>query len=262
MIILIPMGGKGSRFVDVGYITNKACLPTTDRHSGQRLPMVICAMKDIPGIQHPKNKIICVDRPIHQKNGTEQAILDFFPKTIFIHDHILLDQAFACFLAREFLQSDEDLFIGACDNGMVYEEIALKEAFKKVDVLMISQSGITHNPSAHSWASLKGKGSELAGLSVKQPISPHYSKDHATTGLFYFKHAHIFLKYLETMIKNKDTYDGKYYVDKILQYCIDAELNVQYFDVKSICWGTPEDYENYEKTIAYWKVFAQREGLI
>ena len=61
MIILIPMGGKGSRFTDAGYTTNKACILTTDRHSGRKSPMILCAMKDIPGIYNPKNKIICVD---------------------------------------------------------------------------------------------------------------------------------------------------------------------------------------------------------
>ena len=58
MIILIPMGGKGSRFTDAGYVTNKACIETTDRHSGNILPMILCAMKDIPGIDDQQNKIM------------------------------------------------------------------------------------------------------------------------------------------------------------------------------------------------------------
>ena len=57
MIILIPMGGKGSRFLEAGYTENKACLLTTDRHSGKKLPMIICAMKDLPGIQDKKNTL-------------------------------------------------------------------------------------------------------------------------------------------------------------------------------------------------------------
>ncbi|MDG1436743.1 MAG: hypothetical protein P8P83_03030 [Rickettsiaceae bacterium] len=35
MIILIPMGGKGTRFADAGYTINKACIPTTDRQDIQ-----------------------------------------------------------------------------------------------------------------------------------------------------------------------------------------------------------------------------------
>ena len=79
---------------------------------------------------------------------------------------------------------------------------------------------------------------------------------------FGFKRANVFLEHLENMIKRKDMIDGKYYVDRVIQYMIDAGLKVQYFDVRYIGWGTPQDYENYEKTIAYWRDFAQKEGFI
>lgn len=265
MIILIPMGGKGTRFSDAGYRTNKACIPTTDRHSGDKLPMVLCAMKDVPGINDPENKIICVDREFHEANGTEKIIKDFYPNTVFIHDHALLDQAYGCFLAREFLHSDEELFIGACDNGIEIDLDAFEQAKKDADVLMISHSNDTNieqNPNAHSWAKLMEDGKSLKSISLKTPVSDDPMKDHATTGMFWFKKASDFLKYLEEMINAKDTLDGKYYVDKVIQYCIDGGLKTQYFDVRYICWGTPKDYEEYERTVAYWKKYSEDEDWI
>ena len=59
-------------------------------------------------------------------------------------------------------------------------------------------------------------------------------KDHATTGMFWFKSAKTFLSYLEDMIQSKDTLDGKYYVDKVLQYYIEDQKKVSFFDVKYI----------------------------
>ncbi len=266
MIILIPMGGKGTRFSDAGYKINKACIPTTDRHTGQVLPMVVCAMKDVPGIDENNNKIICVDRDFHAKNGTEEEIKKHFPETIFIHDHVLLDQAFGCFLAREHLKSDEELFVGACDNGISFDRKAFDEVKKDADVLMISHTNDTNieqNPYAHSWAKLKSKSStEIESISLKQPISENPMQDHATTGMFWFKNASVFLKHLETMIWEKDHLNGKYYVEKVLQYCIDEGLKVKYFDVKYFCWGTPADYEGYENTIKYWKGFLERESQL
>lgn len=262
MIILIPMGGKGTRFIEGGYTTNKACIPTTDRHTGKKLPMVVCAMKDIPSINHPNSKIICVNRDFHETDGTEKIIKEFFPKSKFIHDHVMLDQAYGCFLAREFLQNNEELFIGACDNGISYDEKAFDKAKQTFDVLMISHTNnnnIAQNPSAHSWAKLKTNTQELEAISLKQPVSETPMNDHATTGMFWFKKASDFLINLEDMIWKKDTLHGKYYVDKVLQYCINRKLSVGYFDVKYICWGTPEDYENYEKTISYWQDFIKNE---
>ena len=132
MIILIPMGGKGTRFAKAGYTINKACLPTTDRHTGVRLPMVVSAMKDIPDVDNPRNKIICVDRDFHETNGTEKIIRDFFPNTVFIHDNILLDQAYGCFLAKEHLESEDELFIGTCDNGFIYHKAPFDEGPKRI----------------------------------------------------------------------------------------------------------------------------------
>lgn len=263
MIILIPMGGKGMRFIEAGYTVNKACIPTTDRHTGKKLPMVVCAMKDIPDVNNPDNKIICVDHEMHEINGNEKEIRKYFPQTKFIHDHVMLDQAFGCFLAREFLQSDEELFIGACDNGIEYDEIAFNKAKLEFDVIMISHTNddnITQNPDAHSWALTKNNSKQLVGISLKKAISENPINDHATTGMFWFKKASDFLFYLEEMIWKKDTHENKYYVDKVLQYCIDGGLKVGYFDVKYIGWGTPADYENYEKTINYWQKFLKQEN--
>ena len=262
MIILVPMGGKGSRFAKAGYEINKACIPTTDRHTGRTLPMVVCAMKDIPGIDNSENKIICIDREFHQANGTEEIIQQHFNKVVFIHDHVLLDQAYACFLAKDFLNSDEELFIGACDNGMEIGLESFEQAKENADVLMISHTNdqnISQNPQAHSWAKLEDNGKTLSAISLKKTVSNNPMNDHATTGMFWFKHANFFLKYLEKMISAKDALNGKYYVDKVLQYFIDDGLIVQYFDVKYICWGTPKDYEDYEETIKYWNEFYDAE---
>ncbi len=265
MIILIPMGGKGSRFTDAGYKTNKACINTFDRHSGKELPMVICAMKDVPGVYDKDNKIICVDRKFHQENGTEDLISQEFENPIFIHDHVLLDQAFGCFLAREFLDSDEDLFIGACDSGMQIDLDHFEKLKSTSDAIMISHTNdenIKSNPNAHSWALLDSKSSQINSISLKKTISDDPMKDHATTGMFWFKSARVFLKYLELMIWNQDTLEGKYYVDKTLQYYIDDKKIVNFIDVKYICWGTPLDYENYQKSYNYWKDFIKAESWI
>ena len=266
MIFLIPMGGHGTRFQDKGYKLNKACIPTTDRHTGNKLPMVVCAMNDMPGIKDPKNKIICVNRDFHEQDGTENTIREHFSQVIFIHDKILLDQGYACYLAKDYLGSDEELFIGACDNGIEINLESFERAKQQSDALMISHANdqnIEHNPEAHSWALLQDENSKtLAEISLKKTVSNNPMKDHATTGMFWFKHSKVFLQYLEKMIQKKDTLSGKYYVDKVLQYLIDDGLCVQYFDVKYICWGTPKDYEDYENTLNYWEEFYRSETWI
>lgn len=265
MIILIPMGGHGSRFLEAGYTQNKACIPVTNRYTLKQEPMIVAALKDIPGSSDPNNKIICVDRDFHEKNGTEKEILSSFPNALFIHDHVLLDQAFGCFLAREFLDSEEELFVAACDCGFemnVHEFNSLKKVSSAIMMSHTNDQNIEHNPYAHSWAIHSDlETCQIDGISIKTPVSEAPMNDHATTGMFWFKQSRDFLKALEKMIWQKDTHNGKYYVDKVLQYLIDDKKRVSFFDVKYISWGTPYDYEVYEKTVKYWSEFRKKEGL-
>ncbi len=258
MIILIPMGGKGSRFAKKGYKLNKSMLPVTSRFDGSSNPMALSSLIDIPWAHKKSSKIICVNDASHQKNGLEKKISSKFPNTIFIHDHVKLDQAYGCYLAREFLLNDEELFIGTCDNGFDIDLKSFTKLTKNSDAIMLSHTNdnnIAQNPSAHSWAKLQVNTHRLQKLSFKKTISKNPMNDHATTGMFWFKSSKVFLKYLELMINKNDTYHGKFYVDKILNYFIKDGLNVSKFDVNYIGWGTPYDYETYEKTVDYWDKF-------
>jgi NDP-sugar pyrophosphorylase family protein len=209
-------------------------------------------------LQKKSTQLICVGTHEHKHNGLEKKICNSYPETIFIYDFVQLDQAYGCFLARTLLQNNDELFIGACDNGF---DIDLKvfEKFKKsYDAIMISHSNdtnIENNPNAHSWALLNKHRNQIKKISLKKTVSKNFMQDHATTGMFWFKNSSVFVEKLEKMIGNKDTLNGKYYLDNLLNYYIRDGSRVGFFDVNYVCWGTPDDYEQYENTLAYWKKF-------
>jgi len=262
MKILIPMGGKSSRFFDKGYKLNKALLGVTSRHDGQKYPMALSALKDIPWIKSKLNQLICVNSHEHSENGLEKKILKEFPRAIFIHDHVKLDQAFGCFLARSHLDTDEDLFIGACDNGFEIDLKDFNNLKKKNDLIVFTHTNnenIKRNPLAHSWLSLQGQTRSVKSLSFKKPISKNSQNDHATTGMFWFKNSNTFLQFLESMIWSQDSDNGKYYIDKIVNHYLKENLKVSILDVRYFCWGTPVDYEIYENSINYWMNFSKEQ---
>ena len=271
MINLIPMGGKSSRFFDAGYKENKATLPVTSFINGKRYPMALASILSIPWITKSNNKIICINDIEHSFNGLESKIIREIPEAIFIHDHVKLDQAFGCFLAREYLKKNEELFIGASDCAFNIDMRAFSKMKKNSDVIIFSQKGtlpIKNNPFDHSWLIKDKRSSKVNGISFKQPISTDYLDDHATTGMFWFKNANLFLQYLECMIvtewkisRTSKTKAQKFYIDKLIDYFLKDKLNVKNIDVDFICWGTPLDYENYESTIQYWKSFKKKLRL-
>ena len=262
MIVLVPMGGKSTRFIKEGYI-NKTFLEVTSRHDGKKYPMALSALLDIPWIKQKQNTVVCVNSPEHSDNGLEKEILKYLPKSIFIPDYVQLDQAFGCLLARSLIDRNEDLFIGACDNGFDIDLRAFNELKRTSDMIVFTHTddlNIRNDPFAHSWLSLKRNSSSIKKLSFKQTISEIPFKDHATTGMFWFKNSKIFLGFLEKMILSNDSHGGKFYIDKLVNYYVDSGYQASILDVKYYCWGTPNDYEVYEKSIQYWLDFKPNLG--
>jgi len=257
MIVLMPIGGKSSRFLKEGYKISKTMLPITDRFTGKKILMTLAAMKDIPWLSQKNTKLIIVGSPDQEKNNLKKKIQTKYNNSIFIPDYVMLDQAYGCFLARSLLDSNEELFIGACDNGFDIDLKKFNKMKKNFDAIMLSHTqdtNIVNNPNAHSWARVS-KNNSVTEVSLKKIISNDFYFDHATTGMFWFKRASDFLKYLTQMIWANDTLDNKFYLDNVLNYYIKDRKKVGYFDVRYICWGTPFDYEGYENTIQYWKKF-------
>ena len=258
MIVLMPIGGKSSRFKNAGYKINKSIMPVTDRFTGKKILMTLAALKDIPWLQKKSTQLICVGTHEHKHNGLEKKICNLYPGTIFIYDFVQLDQAYGCFLARTLLQNNDELFIGACDNGFDMDLNVFEKFKKSYDAIMISHTNdtnIENNPNAHSWALINKQRNQIKKISLKKTVSKNFMQDHATTGMFWFKNSSIFVDKLEKMIGNKDTLNGKYYLDNLLNYYVRDGLRVGFFDVNYVCWGTPDDYEQYENTLTYWKKF-------
>ena len=261
MINLIPMGGRSSRFFNAGYKVNKVNLPVTCFDSGKTYPMALASILSIPWIKQKKSKLICVNDKEHELNGLESEIQKEKDNVVFIHDHVKLDQAFGCFLAREYLLKNDELFIGASDCGFKVNTNEFNKIKSSADAVVLTHSGdliIKQNPFAHSWLKIEKSSSKVKSLSFKKPVSKEFYKDHATTGMFWFKSSKQFLFYLEKMIFHGLGKQEKFYVDDLINFYVQDKRNVKFIDVDYLCWGTPKDYEDYQATIKYWENFNKK----
>ncbi|HVE44356.1 MAG TPA: nucleotidyltransferase [Gammaproteobacteria bacterium] len=266
MNVLIPMAGAGQRFVDAGYEQHKPAILTTDRRTGKKVPMVVAATYDLPDILSAETQLIYVDRLFHREDGVENAIYAHFPKARFITIKDLTEgQASTCLLAKEYINNNTPLLIAGCDNGMVFDEGAFVKAKTEADALIFTyrqHEAVLVKPEAYGWVSVDDQNNALA-MSVKQAISQQPLEDHAVVATFWFKRGSDFVRAAEAMIAADDRIHGEFYVDQVMQHAIDAGLKIKVFEIQRyIGWGTPLDFENYEKTISYWQKFIEIEGLI
>lgn len=264
MNILIPMAGAGKRFSDAGYKIHKPLIPTTDLTNGKQYPMVVCAVRDIFKLCG-EGKVFFVDRT----DGdccARSKILEYLPSSTFIGvNHLTEGQACSCLLAEKFIDNEESLFIGGCDNGMIANPDLFKERTKQADVLVFTyrhNDCVMKSPNSYGWV-ITEDDVHVKGVSVKKKISETPMEDHAIVASFWFRHGADFVRCTKDMIDKNDRINSEFYVDQVLKYCLLANLNVQIFEIERyLGWGTPSDYENYENTIHYWRSFIEKEPFL
>ena len=261
MNIIIPMAGEGQRFQDAGYKTSKPALMTTDRRSGKKFPMVVCAVMDLPGVNADGSNVTFIDRSFHKDFGVEDAIIEHYPDAQFIRVEKLTEgQACTCLLAKNNINNSEELLIAGCDNGMVYDAEKFEALRKQADVLVLTyrhNQAVLKKPEAYGWM-IVDDDEKVTGTSIKKPISDKPMEDHAVVATFWFKHGSDFVNAAEKMILENDRINGEFYVDEVAKHALDLGLDVRVFEIdRYIGWGTPKDYEEYEKTIEYWDRFVK-----
>lgn len=267
MNIIIPMAGAGQRFTDEGYKTSKPAILTTDRITGKKYPMVVCATKDLPGVSANGSNVTYIDRTFHKTNGVEEIIREYYPAASFITIEKLTEgQACTCLLAKDKIDNDDELLIAGCDNGMTMNLDEFNKLKENCDVLAFTyrhNQAVLANPNAHGWMIVNEDNKKITGMSIKKAISDNPMEDHAVVATFWFKHGHDFVRAAEKMIAENDRINGEFYVDEVMKHCLELKLDTRVFEIdRYIGWGTPKDYEEYEATIKYWSEFTHAEGFI
>ena len=237
---LIPMAGEGQRFIDAGYKTPK---PLIDIDG---LPMVVWAAKSLPSA----DLWIFICRESHIKGAKiDKVLTKHFPGAIILSvDKLTEGQASTCLLARDHLRPDDHLTIGACDNGMKYNQESYEQLIKNHDALIWTfrnNPAVLQNPKMYGWVSVD-ESCRATGVSCKVPISDNPLHDHAVVGTFSFNKAGYFLECTDEMINKNRRINNEFYLDVVLDECVLNGYNVSPFEIDNyICWGTPKDLEVY-----------------
>ncbi len=260
MNILIPMAGQGIRFAEAGYLQHKPLIPTTNRNTGFIVPMVVAAVSDLP----PCKKTIFVVRDFHSKSNTASEIAYHISNAeFFVANKLTEGQASSCLLAKKLIDSSDPLLISACDNGIDWDYRKFANLTLETDAIIFTFKGndsVEEKPEAYGWVVCNG--SDATGVSIKKPISSTPINDNAIVGTFWFKHGKDFVYFAEQMIIANDRINNEFYVDQVFHHMIHSGRKVKILEVdRYFCWGTPQDYENYEKTINYWKNFLIQERM-
>jgi dTDP-glucose pyrophosphorylase len=250
MIALVPMAGEGARFKAEGYTVPKPLIEVLGK------PMVVQATASLP----PADNHIFICRSFHiAEYQIDQALYQYYPNAdILIVDHLTEGQASTCLIAKDYINNNKPLLIGASDNGMQYDLNRFYTETEKADCLVFTfRNNVTvvPKPQQYGWVAVDAD-NFATKVSVKVPISDSPLKDHAIVGAFWFREGKVFVDAAERMIAKNRRVNGEFYVDETINEVIEAGYKVKVFEIDQyICWGTPNDL----RTFFYWEEFFKKE---
>ena len=247
-ITLIPLAGRGSRFMKLGYKDPKPLIEVSGK------PMIIQAANSLPNSQ---NQTFVTLKEHLKKYPLEKTIKSEFIKAkITSIDEVTKGQAITCSMGLQDVDINSPLLIAATDNGMIYDNNKYQKLIESnnVDAIIFTfrhHVSSKNNPQMYGWVKTDNK-YNAEKVSVKVPISNNPYEDHAIVGTFWFKKVQYYNQGLQNLLKKKITINNEYYIDSLMDELIKLGFNVKVFEVNDyICWGTPDDY----KTFVYWQSF-------
>lgn len=252
-LFLMPMAGLGSRFQREGYTLPKPLIPVDG------VPMITRAVQSFPNTD--KKRFVCLQEHLDRYSIDKELLKEFPGAEIIVLDHLTEGQACTCDAGLDTVDESMQLLIGACDNGMYYDESAFLSLIQDnhcdgVVFAFRHHPGAKRHPEMYGWLDVDSQ-NRIKGVSVKKPLSETPFNDYGIVGSFYFKSVAMFREGLE-QLKSADTrINNEFYVDSVVGACVELGYSMMVFEVDYyLCWGTPDDLRTYD----YWQAFF-RKGL-
>ena len=231
--ILIPAAGLGSRFKKRGFKLQK---PLIELENKTLIEHAISSL-DIEG------NYIFVIRKIDNNSNIEliTALRNIKPECKVIEiDYVTEGSASTCYLAKEFIDNNNELIISNCDQILKWDSKKFLEYSSNYDCSVLTYKS---NEDKNSFIKTdeNNKGIEIR---EKEVIS-----DNALVGVHYFKKGSDFIKSYEYILNNKIKFKNEYYVSTVCNHLINEGKEVVNYPFQEnelyYSTGTPEDYFKY-----------------
>lgn len=234
--IVIPMAGRGSRFVERGYELPKPLIDVAGK------PMIQRVIENLaPDINH--RFIFLVLKEHIETYGIEDKLKSWAGSNaeVVVVDQVTEGAACTVLLAQEFLSEKNDLMIANSDQII---DISVTDyiVWSRGEGLDGSIMVFEDNDPKWSFAKLDGNGF-VVEVAEKNPIS-----NLATVGIYYFNPGSDFVKYANQMIGKNIRVNGEFYVCPVYNEWIAEGKKIKTWKISKQEMhgvGTPDDLNIY-----------------
>ena len=245
-ILILPMAGMGSRFLNDGYIVPKPLLTIEGK------PMIIKAVDCLP---FTNNKIFICQKEHLKMYDIGNTILNSFNNSNIIEiDYLTKGQACTCELAikQHNIDLNTPILISACDNGVYFDIDEYNKLVNdnNIDIIVWSFSNNKTSklyPEMYAWLDVD-ENDYIKRVSIKKPFQDCENKN-AIIGTMLFKKCKYYMEGMNEIYEKNLKTNDEFYVDNMIEPLIKLGYKCKIFNVDNyLCWGTPNDYKTYQ----YW----------
>lgn len=225
--LVMPMGGKGSRFNKEGFEVPKPLIEINGK------PLFYWATRSITKFLEVDLTFVVLREHIENFN-IDKKIKEYFPAAkIEVINEVLNGAVLTCLEGVKNITDDEPIIFNDCDHMFTCEdfyEYCLNE--KKYDGILLSF--VSRDPK-FSYLLLED---DLVKMTKEKEVI----SEHAICGVYYFKNKNIFVESTKEYLENCNY--SEYFVSGVYNIMARNNLNIGYFDVDMhVSFGTPTEYE-------------------
>lgn len=232
--VLVLMSGKGSRFIDGGYLLPKPLIDVSG------VPMI---QKVIESVCIQAHYIYVVNAEQRKKYNLDILLNNITPNCTIVETHVVTEGA-ACsaLLCKDLINSDKALLTVNADQLVEWNpmEFIYPMYSKKADGSVLTFH--VENDVKWSYVKVNDEG-YVTEVAEKIPISTH-----GTVGLYLFNKGSEFVKYAEQMIRLGKKVRGEYYTAMVYEEYINDGKKILIHPIQTMhSLGVPADLEAYLK---------------
>ncbi len=203
--IVVPMAGRGSRFVDAGFKHPK---PLIDVHGKRMIEVVINNLT--PSCEH---RFIFVCQEEHVKTYNLDTI---FAKACKNYEIVTIDgitdgAAITVLKARRFFDNDQPLMIANSDQWV---DVNINEYLNDMRQRKLDGSMLTMKANDPKWSYAKVDNDGL----VSEVVEKIVISDEATVGIYNFLKGSDFCYYADFMVEQNIRSNGEFYVAPVYSF--------------------------------------------
>jgi NDP-sugar pyrophosphorylase family protein len=244
------MAGKSERFRDAGYLTPKAFMDV----DGRAMIHWVCDMFS------PEDEFVFVVQKAHAGNPAYREILEAgAPRARIVgidpHDRGPTVSALA---ADGIVGDDEPVIFTYCD---FYQHWNYRQFLRSVEgydggiAVFKGFHPASFGDTYYAYLRCNDKG-DLLELREKRSFTEARHEERASSGVYYVRSWGLFKRFAEVILAQDAMSNGEYYLSLIFNPMVEAGLRVTTYRIERfICWGTPDDVEQY----AFWSDFFRHD---